>query len=53
MSKFEELIEELESLIEHLNCYESEGDADATGRIPLIFDRLSGVSNAIDDWRQG
>ena len=53
VSTFEDLIEELEALIEILHCYESEGDDDTSGRIPLIFERLSSVQNAIDDWRQG
>lgn len=46
---FEEHVEELERVIETmiLQCVPK------TYRAELIFERLEGVQNAIDDWRQG
>lgn len=46
---FEEHIEELERVIENLliQCVPK------TYRGELILERLEGVQNAIDDWRQG
>jgi hypothetical protein len=46
---FEEWIEELESVIENATL----ATAPTTYRGALIFERLEGVQNAIDDWRQG
>lgn len=46
---FEQWIEELEGVIENvlLGCVAKSYKAE------LIFERLEGVQNAIDDWRQG
>lgn len=52
---FERHIETIESDIENLLRFQwaGFGDQDASGRLPLIFERLTLVQNAIDDWRQG
>lgn len=47
---FEQMIERLEMAVEdtlrHEDCFQSD-------RAAVILDRLTGVQNAIDDWRQG
>lgn len=51
MSKtFEEMITDLEMVAETVLMHE---DACRSERAALIFHRLEGVQNAIDDWRQG
>lgn len=50
MIPFEELITRLESAVEEFLQYE---DKATTYRGALIFERVEGVQNAIDDWRQG
>jgi hypothetical protein len=48
---FEELITELEMAIENANRIGREKARSYHAQV--IFDRLEGVQNAIDDWRQG
>jgi hypothetical protein len=49
---FEELITEIEIAIE--NAHRMGGPDKAKSYLAqVIFDRLEGVQNAIDDWRQG
>lgn len=50
MITFEQMIEELESVVEGTLQFEDRAKSD---RALLIFHRLEGVQNAIDDWRQG
>lgn len=50
MATFEQMIEELEMAVETALHYEDRALSD---RALLIFHRLEGVQNAIDDWRQG
>lgn len=47
---FEEMITELEMVVENTLRRE---DAFRSDRAGVIFDRLTLVQNAIDDWRQG
>lgn len=48
-----QIVDDLEMAVETALCNEWMGDDDPSGRTALIFERLSGVQNAIDDWRQG
>lgn len=47
---FEQIIEDLEMAVETALLCEDKAVSD---RALLIFHRLEGVQNAIDDWRQG
>lgn len=47
---FEEMVTELETVVELALSHE---DAFRSDRAAVLFDRLAGVQNAIDDWRQG
>lgn len=50
---FAEMLDDLEMAVETALCNEWMADTDPSGRSSLIFERLAGVQNAIDDWRQG
>jgi hypothetical protein len=50
MTTFEQMIENLEMAVEDTLRHE---DAFRSDRAGVILDRLVGVQNAIDDWRQG
>lgn len=50
MRAFDQMIDELEMAVETALQFEDRGKS---YRAALIFERLEGVQNAIDDWRQG
>lgn len=50
MMPFEELVSNLEAAIEDARQGEDKAKSYLAA---LIFERLDGVQNAIDDWRQG
>ena len=47
---FEQMIENIEMAVEDALRNEEAFRSDKAG---VLFDRLTGVQNAIDDWRQG
>ena len=50
---FEQMIENVEMAVEGALRNEEAFRSDKADKASVLFDRLTGVQNAIDDWRQG